>query len=79
MKKFAAIVLFVVILFFFDFTLSFGGTYNIKDFEAVPDGETVNTTAIQNAINKCRDAGGGVVLIPQGDIYLRHNTIVQQC
>ncbi len=66
MKKFAVVVLFALILFFFDFTLSFGGTYNIKEFGAVADGKTVNTTAIQNTINKCRDAGGGVVLVPQG-------------
>ena len=42
------------------------GTYNIKDFGAVDDGVKINTVAIQNTINKCRDAGGGIVLIPAG-------------
>lgn len=41
-------------------------TYNIKKFGAKGDGVTVNTTLIQNAINACRDAGGGTVLIPLG-------------
>ena len=41
-------------------------TYNIKDFGAVGDGITINTLAIQKAINACRDADGGVVLIPAG-------------
>ncbi|MGB8321177.1 MAG: glycosyl hydrolase family 28-related protein, partial [Ignavibacteriaceae bacterium] len=43
-----------------------GKTYNIKDFGAIDDGVTINTIAIQNTINKCRDAGGGTVLIPAG-------------
>ncbi|MDZ7314349.1 MAG: glycosyl hydrolase family 28 protein [candidate division KSB1 bacterium] len=42
------------------------GTYNVKDFGAVGDGKTINTTAIQNAINQCRDNGGGTVIIPSG-------------
>ncbi len=41
-------------------------TYNVKDFGAVGDGKTINTTAIQNAIIKCRENGGGTVLIPAG-------------
>lgn len=40
-------------------------TYNIKDFGAVGDGKTINTSAIQKAIDTCRDAGG-VVLVPTG-------------
>lgn len=41
-------------------------TYNVKDFGTVGDGKTINTAAIQNAINQCRDHGGGTVLIPSG-------------
>ena len=41
-------------------------TYDIKNFGALGDGRTVNTIAIQKAIDKCRDNGGGTILIPQG-------------
>lgn len=40
-------------------------TYNVKDFGAVGDGKTMNTKAIQNAIDKCAQTGGQV-LIPAG-------------
>ena len=40
--------------------------YNIVDYGAVGDGKTVNTKAIQNAIDDCSKAGGGRVLIPSG-------------
>ncbi len=39
--------------------------YNIKDFGAVGDGNTMNTVAIQTAIDKCSKTGGQV-LIPEG-------------
>jgi polygalacturonase len=38
----------------------------ISDFGAVPDARTVNTKAIQAAIDKCADSGGGVVVVPKG-------------
>ena len=52
---------------------------NIVDFGAVADGVTVNTTAIQNAIDKVAESGGGRVSIPQGTfisgtIRLKSNT-----
>ncbi|MEO5715578.1 MAG: glycosyl hydrolase family 28 protein [Luteolibacter sp.] len=40
--------------------------YPISDFGAVADGRTVNTQAIQKAIDQAEAAGGGVVDIPQG-------------
>ena len=39
---------------------------NILDFGAISDAVTVNTTAIQNAIDKCSQSGGGRVIIPSG-------------
>ena len=52
--------------------------YNIKDFGAVADGKTINTKAIQNAIDTCFENGGGQVLAENGTymfgtIVLRSN------
>jgi polygalacturonase len=40
--------------------------YVISDYGAVADGTTVNTKAIQSAIDKCAGSGGGVVVVPKG-------------
>ena len=39
---------------------------NIKDFGAVADGKTLNTTPINNAIKNVHEKGGGKVIIPSG-------------
>lgn len=39
---------------------------NIKDFGAVPDGKTLNTEAINKAIQEVSSRGGGKVIVPQG-------------
>jgi polygalacturonase len=41
--------------------------YNVRDFGADNTGLTITTGHIQEAINKCRVNGGGVVLLPAGD------------
>jgi polygalacturonase len=38
----------------------------VTDYGAVADGKTVNTKAIQAAIDKCASSGGGVLVIPKG-------------
>ncbi|RBP53012.1 glycoside hydrolase family 28 protein [Arenicella xantha] len=53
--------------------------FNILDFGAVNDAETLNTKAINAAIQACHTAGGGTVLVPDGlfltgAIHLRSNT-----
>lgn len=55
--------------------------YNILDFGAVADGKTVNTKAIQNAIDKC-SGKGGVVIFPAGDfvsgtLYFKDNVTLR--
>jgi len=40
--------------------------YNILDFGAKPDGQTINTKAIQSAIDKLAKEGGGTLIIPEG-------------
>jgi len=44
----------------------FSKDYNIVSFGAVPDGRTLNTTAIQAAVDNAYKDGGGRVIIPAG-------------
>ena len=41
-------------------------SFSIKDYGAVPDGKTLNTSAFAKAIDACEKAGGGTVVIPAG-------------
>lgn len=41
--------------------------FNIRSFGAVGDGVAMETKAIQDTIDACHDAGGGVVRVPAGD------------
>jgi hypothetical protein len=50
-----------------DSDLSGARIYNIRDHGAKGDGKTLNTTAIQSAIDACNKDNGGTVLIPSGD------------
>lgn len=50
--------------------------YNILDFGSVPDGKTLNTTAIQSAIDAADKNGGGRVIIPEG-IFLTGSIILK--
>lgn len=45
---------------------AFSKNFPISDFGAVADGKTINTAAIQKAIDHAAKAGGGVVEIPAG-------------
>jgi hypothetical protein len=40
--------------------------FNILQFGAVSDGKTLNTSAIQQAIDRCHENGGGSVVVPAG-------------
>jgi polygalacturonase len=44
--------------------------YNIRDFGAVGDGATLDTTAVQSAIDTCTRERGGTVLVPAGDFLI---------
>lgn len=41
--------------------------YNIRDFGAKGDGTTLDTAAVQAAIDACHDARGGTVVVPAGN------------
>ena len=43
-----------------------GTAKNILDYNAIPDGKTLNTKAIQRAIDEAFQAGGGLVYAPPG-------------
>jgi polygalacturonase len=63
-------ILFTIIIAFCIFNCTEKSSdYNIKDFGAVGDSLTVNTEAIQKAIDKCSKDGGGIVVISEG-IYI---------
>ncbi|MDO4587638.1 MAG: glycosyl hydrolase family 28 protein [Planctomycetia bacterium] len=40
--------------------------FDVRDFGAVGDGKTIDTEAIQKAIDACHAAGGGTVYLPKG-------------
>ena len=47
-------------------TTSAGGIFDVRKFGAVGDGKTVDTPAINRAIEAAASAGGGMVLFPAG-------------
>src|SRR5688572_2754794 len=44
--------------------------YNIRDFGAKGDGKTLDTAALQAAIDACTRDGGGTVLVPAGVFHI---------
>lgn len=79
MSKNIFLIIFVLLLL--SHHVTFGvvrEAYNILDFGAKPDGETLCTQAIQNAIGQCAKDGGGTVYFPAGTwltgtVYLESN------
>jgi polygalacturonase len=53
-------------VFVYGQALSQATLFRIPDFGAVGDGTTMNTSAIQRAIDECARKGGGTVLVPPG-------------
>ncbi len=50
---------------------------SVKDFGAVGDGVTDDTSAIQAAIDYVQSIGGGTVIMPEGDYSLAASTLVE--
>ena len=44
--------------------------FNVRDYGAVGDGQSNDSAAIQEAIDRCAANGGGTVLVPAGGAYL---------
>jgi polygalacturonase len=50
-------------------------TFNVTNYGAVGDGRTLNTTAIQKAIDAASAGGGGTVLVPAGKFLTKPFTL----
>src|SRR4051812_10700647 len=44
--------------------------YNVREFGAKGDGATIDTAAVQAAIDACSRDNGGTVLVPAGDFVV---------
>jgi polygalacturonase len=55
-----------ILLLFIAPAITSGQDFNIMDFGAVPDGRTLNSRAIQSAIDAAHSKGGGRVIVPGG-------------
>jgi len=59
-----------------------GPVYNVRNYGARGDGSTLDTQALNNAIDACSSAGGGQVLVPvgkyvTGTVHLKSNVTFQ--
>lgn len=67
-----------IVILFITLSASSQTVYNVRDFGAKGDGETLDTEAINAAIEKASQAGGGTIFFPSGtyvsfSIRLRSN------
>lgn len=60
------IVFITAILLFFSIPVHAAGEFNVKNYGAKGDGVSVDTAAIQNAIDAANSSGGGTVYVPDG-------------
>lgn len=59
----------ILIIFMFFSASMWAVDYNITDFGAIADGQSVNTMSVQSAIDRC-SVTGGRVLIPRGEFVV---------
>ena len=69
-------ILFYLVLGLLPCQLLLAQSYNVKDYGAKGDGETLDSPAIQKAIDACTNAGGGTVIVPAGT-YLSATVVIK--
>ncbi|MBB3699902.1 glycoside hydrolase family 28 protein [Flammeovirga yaeyamensis] len=74
MNKLSQITL--LILWLMSFGCTTQKSYDVKDYGGVPDGITLNTSAIQKAIDSCSKNGGGKVIL-QGGTFLSGTVLLK--
>lgn len=65
----------LVLVFSFG-VVSLAKEYTVTDFGAINDGVTLNSKAIQSAIDRAHEEGGGMVIIPEG-IFLSGTIVLK--
>ena len=80
-KYFILKISFLTIGILFSFILE-AQVFNVQDYGIVNDGKSLNTTAIQKAIDDCAAKGGGTVYFPKatyltGGIHLKSNVTLK--
>jgi len=51
--------------------------HNVREFGAIGNGSVNDTLAIQKAIDKCYEEGGGRVVVPSGGVYLTGTLVLK--
>jgi len=59
-------------------TIGHASTFNVREHGAAGDGQTLDSPAIQSAIDTCAEQGGGTIFLPAGQylagsLFLRNN------
>jgi polygalacturonase len=81
-NRFGIYIVIILSLFMNDLTVAGGKPhYNVVEYGAIADGQTLNTKAIQQAIDDCSENGGGTVEFPAGTyltgtLFLKSNVFL---
>jgi len=78
MTSFILVTVMALFIFVSPSTAAQNSIYDITEYGAIGDGETLTTRAIQDAIDACAEKGGGTIYFPagtflSGTIYLKNN------
>ena len=81
-RKARSLILVSVLLSAASLAVAGESLYDIRDFDAIVGGKDLCTKAIQNAIDRCSEEGGGTVYLPPGTwltgtVYLESNVTIQ--